>query len=201
MPRPGHRVRLENGLKLDINRLARKGFIQPGAVTGPIGIAWKDDCWDTTTSGIIWADMRGPKQGWLRIIIIGSLDQRVVLEALPRHYGGSQWFFRCPYLLRRASVLWRPPGARYFASRQRWGRQVAYLSQFLDRDNRAHRGQAKIKSRLCSIGGFDPDEWDFPPKPRWMRWSTYNRAVAKFDKYGTLLDEGLIELAMRLGKL
>jgi hypothetical protein len=23
----------------------------------------------------------------------------------------------------------------------------------------------------------DPDEWDLPPKPKWMRWHTYNRYV------------------------
>jgi hypothetical protein len=62
------------------------------------------------------------------------------------------------------------------ASWQTWGRQVAYSSQFLDRDNRAHRGKAKIKSRL--IADLDPDEWEFPPKPKWMRWRTYNRYEA-----------------------
>ena len=35
----------------------------------------------------------------------------------------------------------------------------------------------------CPISGLDPEEWDFPPKPKWMRWPTYNRAVEKFDKY------------------
>jgi hypothetical protein len=38
-------------------------------------------------------------------------------------------------------------------------------------------GQAKIKSHLCSMGGFEPDEWDFPPKPKWMRWKTAKRFV------------------------
>jgi hypothetical protein len=76
---------------------------------------------------------------------------------------------------------------------------VAYASQFLDRDNRAHRGQAKIRSRLCSIGGFDPDEWDLPAKPKWMRWGTFNRAVARFEKYESVLDEGVVELALKLG--
>jgi hypothetical protein len=92
-----------------------------------------------------------------------------------------------------------PPGARYFACRQRWGRSVAYASQFLDRDNRAHRGKAKINLRLCSIGSFDSDDWDFPPKPKWMRWRTYNRAEEKFDRYDAVLDEGIIGLAARLG--
>jgi hypothetical protein len=31
MPRPLQRVCLESGLKLDLNRLARRGFIKPGA--------------------------------------------------------------------------------------------------------------------------------------------------------------------------
>jgi hypothetical protein len=39
------------------------------------------------------------------------------------------------------------------------------ISQFMDPGARANQGAATIKSRLCSIGGFDPDEWDLPPKP------------------------------------
>jgi hypothetical protein len=131
-------------------------------------------------------------------IQIGSLDQLIHLVSRPRHFGGRQWYFICPHMNRRASVLWMPPGARDFACRQRWGRQVAYNSQFLDRDNRAHRGKARINSRLCSIGGLDPDNWEFPPKPKWMRWRTYNRAQEQFDRYESILDEGTIALVARL---
>jgi hypothetical protein len=99
---------------------------------------------------------------------------------------------------RRAMLLWMPPGAHSFACRQRWARQVAYASQFHGRDDRAHHGQAKIKSRLCSIGHFDPDEWDLPPKPKWMRWRTYNRAVEKFDRYEAVLDAGTFALVAKL---
>jgi hypothetical protein len=109
-------------------------------------------------------------------------------------------YFVCPHDTNRlASVLWMPPGAHAFASRKSWGRRVAYASQFLDRDNRAHRGQAKIRTRLCSIGGFDPEEWELPPKPKWMRTRTYRRAEAKFDRYNSVLDSGIFELAARLG--
>src|SRR5262245_38135032 len=101
----------------------------------------------------------------------------------------------------RASVLWMPPGARSFRCRQGWGRSVAYQSQFFDRDNRAHRGQAKIKARLCRIGGFDPDEWDLPPKPKWMRWRTYQRAVEKFDRYEDGLNDGILELLAKLQRM
>jgi hypothetical protein len=197
MPRPCQRARLESGLKLDLNRLARRGFIQPGAYKRS-GIRWSYDG-EETASGIITADMSGARgpHGWFRIQI-GNLDQGIHLMALARHFGGRQWYFICPHTGQRASVLWMPPGARSFASRLRWGRrQVAYASQFLDCDNRAHLGQAKIRSRLCLIGGFDSDEWDFPPKPKWMRWSTYNRAEAKFDRYESILDEGTFALMAR----
>jgi len=48
------------------------------------------------------------------------------------------------------------------------------------------------------MGGFGADEWDFPPKPKWMRWSTYHRAEESFDRYEAILDEGVFELLQRL---
>jgi hypothetical protein len=123
------------------------------------------------------------------------------MEAFPRFYGGRQWYFLCPVTNRRASVLWKPPGATAFASRQRWGRQVAYASQFSDRTDRAHRGKARINSRLCAVGGLDPNEWDFPPKPKGMRWRTYQRFEERFDAYERQLDEGILALVLRLGPL
>ena len=84
------------------------------------------------------------------------------------------------------SVLWEPPGASSILQ-QRWGARVeAYRSQFLDPDNRARAGQATIKSRLNS--DRDPDAWALPPKPKWMRWATYNRYVERYDNYEAILD-------------
>jgi hypothetical protein len=195
MPRPCHRVRLETGLKLDLNRLARRGLIRPGMYSGPVSIGWTNSYTEEQiASAFITADMSGLLEGWFQIEIGGGL-QHIILVSDRRHFGGRQWYFVCPYLHRRASVLWRPPGAYHFACRQRWGTAVAYASQFEGPDDRAHRGQAKIKSRL--IDQLDPDEWDFPPKPKWMRWDTYSRAENKFDRYEAILDEGLTELAVR----
>ena len=66
----------------------------------------------------------------------------------------------------------------------------------MDPTNRAHRGKAKIKARL--IGDCNPDEWELPPKPKWLRWSTYNRYVERFHKYEEILDEGVEELWAKL---
>jgi hypothetical protein len=75
-------------------------------------------------------------------------------------------------------------------------RQVAYASQFSDPDNRAHLGKARIKARL--IADLDPDEWDLPPKPKWMRWSTYNRHVERYHAYEDILDRGTSALVAKL---
>src|SRR5262249_44910207 len=162
------------------------------------GIAWSREG-EEIASGLITADTTGENgpYGWFRIQI-GSIDQCIHMVAYPRFFGGRQWFFLCPRTDRRASVLWLPPGARSFASRQGWGRWVAYNSQFLDRDNRAHQGKVRINAKLCRIGGFDPDDWDFPPRPKWMRWRTYHRLERKFDRYEETLDEGTIERLARL---
>src|SRR5262249_55399992 len=114
--------------------------------------------------------------------------------------GGYQWQFVCPVVNRFCSVLWRPADATRFCSRQAWGKQVAYASQFLDRNARAHRGKARINSRLCRIGGFSPDDWDFPPKPKWMRWRTYERYEERYDSYEEILDYGFVERAAKLVK-
>ena len=146
MPRPLQRVRLESGLKLDLNSLARQGIINPGAITGPVGIAWTNGGQEIA-SGYITADLSDEHGGWLRIRL-GRLDQSIYLVARPRHFGGRQWFFMCPHLHSRATVLWMPLGAHSFAYRERWGKQVVYASQFKDRIARGHRDAATIKSRL-----------------------------------------------------
>jgi hypothetical protein len=162
---------LESGARLDINRLFRDGKIPRGG------------------------------GGILRVDFADGSQQQIALTSRLRHFGGKQWYFVCPRTGRSASVLWRPPGARRFASRQAWGRQVAYASQFLDRDSRAHHGKAKLNARLCGTGRLDPEDWDLPPKPKWMRWKTYQRHEQKFDRYEEILDEGCVALAAKLAEL
>jgi hypothetical protein len=165
-------------------------------MSGPNPIQWsRTYTGDTIASGFMTANMEGTDEGWVRIQI-GNLDQWIALAVQPRRFGGRQWYFKCPQTHRHCSVLWKPPGATRFCSRQTWRRQVAYASQFATPVDRAHRGQAKIKSRL--IGNRDPDEWDLPPKPKWMRWSTYNRYVHRFDSYEDILDQHTIGVAARL---
>jgi hypothetical protein len=197
MPKPRQRACLQDGLRLDLNKLARQGLVRPGASVGPHLIRWTyTHTGEEIASGLITANMEGQYEGWLRIQI-GSLDQRIILVPRARHFGGHQWYFVCPVMNRWSSILWMPPGATRFCSRQTWRRQVAHASQFADPDNRAHIGQAKIKSRL--IADLDPDDWARPPKPKGMRWRTYERCVQKFDAYEAILNYGILELLAKLG--
>jgi len=126
MSRSRVRVCLQDGLRLDLNRLARKGFIKFRTNIGPRGIAWTNSYWGVV-HGVISADMSNQYDAWLRIQI-GDSTQQITLVWRSRHFGGHQWFFLCPVTDRLATVLWKPPGASRFRSRQAWGRQVAYPS-------------------------------------------------------------------------
>ena len=104
---------------------------------------------------------------------MGELEQRLDLVAENRHFGAQQWYFKCPVTGRKCSVVRLLPGATHFCSRQAWGKQVAYSTQFEPPFERAVSAREKVKSRL--IGDLDPRDWDLPPKPKWMRWPTYER--------------------------
>src|SRR5262245_9474216 len=119
------RVCLQDGSKLDLNRLARRGFLKPGACSGPVGIRWWHSYFDEEiASGIITADWGNAHEGRLRIQI-GSLDQQIILISWPRHFGGGRWYFMCPVMNIHAPILWKPSAASRFCSRQTWGGRVA----------------------------------------------------------------------------
>jgi hypothetical protein len=181
MPRRRERVRLEDGLRLDLNRLMRDGLVKAGELTR------RETLWNRIPSGelvamaIIEADMR-PDSPARITIEHGGRVQHLRLRPVARHFGGLQWFFVCQETGRRATVLWKPPGGRYFASREAFGRQVAYGSQFECPRYRALSAAQSIRHRL---GG---NEWlaglnGFPRKPKGMRWATYDRLQRKCEAY------------------
>jgi hypothetical protein len=174
MSRGRQRVRLEDGLKLDLNWLIQQGLARPG-VKSYAAIAWKRE------AGRLTADLTGVQQGWLRLEL-GTLDQWIDLEPAPRHFGGQQWYFVCPITRCRASVLWKPPGASQFYSRQVWGRQVAYASQFQPAYVRA---DSRFQQILHRLGGseFLSVDGSIPPKPKGMHWRTYEAELDRCEAY------------------
>ena len=177
MARPRERIPLEDGLKIDLNKLHVQAISQ-GETTQRI------ICWDprysggARTIGLLICRFASATRGSMRLLL-RSLDQSIDLVAAPRHFGGQQWYFRCPMTGRRASVLWMPPGASCFASRHAWGSQFAYASQFESPIYRAHLQAHEIH---CRLSGEDhsPIYHVLPPqRPRFMRMNTYDRLLKR----------------------
>jgi hypothetical protein len=190
MPRERQRLTLESGPKLDLAKLIPSGAGKPGAHIR---------CVLTYGSGeAITATVRLSDYGGVLELSFQERQQSFSLVSDPRHLGGLQWYAVCPRTTRWVRVLYRPLGATHFASRHAWGRRAAYATQFLDPIGRAWRTKAKVKAAL--LGDTDPDEWDLPPKPKGMRWATYERWVAKYDAAEEMLDAQLVMAAARLMK-
>ena len=188
MPRNRQRVTLESGPKLDLARLIPRGTGKPGAmITSTLNYA---------SGEVIRAEVKlGERVGDLDLFHSGQ-QQRFALVPHARPFGGRQWYVTCPKTWKKVRVLYRPPGATFFASRHAWGRQVAYASQFLDPTARAWHIKAKVKARL--LGDADPDEWDLPPRPKGMRQKTYERLEARYDEAEERLE---YECALALARL
>jgi len=186
MSRQRKRACLEQGLSLDINFFARTRVIEFGNLTINRPIRWSNSTGYVAT-GAVTADLIG-HSGWVQIEL-DAKAQRFEVVCENRHFGGRQRYFICPKTGRKASVLWRPPGAAEFRSRQGWGNNVAYITQIGSWVDRAHRGKEKIIKAL--VGGEEKsDTTVLPPKPRLMRLQTYDRYAVRFDRYDRALAQG-----------
>jgi hypothetical protein len=180
MPRDRQRLTLESGPVLDLAEIIRRGSGRAGARIRAV--------YSFSKGEVLATELSLDEHGGTMELAFDGRRQSFKLTCRPRHFGGSQWYIVCPSTSRRVRVLYRPLGAPWFASRHAWGRRrAAYASQFLGPVDRAWRTKAKVKARL--IGDADPDEWDLPPKPKWMRLSTYARWEAKYDEAEDILEE------------
>lgn len=185
MPRPRRRLLLDNGLSFDINVLVRAG-LKAGA------------CKIRASTLEIAGDLVMEDRHWSGSLRLQhpDFDQTIRLTAVARHFGGRQWYWLCPMTGDRCTVLYRPHGRTVFAGQRYWRqRRMAYRSQFLAPHNRARLGIKRIEAQL---GGTDEDGTLY--KPKWQRWSTFDRYCARLDKYDEIIEEREQELNVSLLK-
>jgi hypothetical protein len=184
---------VDDGLRLDVHRVvqAAKGY------RGPFRWSWSRD---------------GEPAGWISVSVTfdcassGTLalsyrcngvpfDQRYRLEAEPCRFGGERWFAVCPATGTRAAKLYSLGGAGFHA-RCRY-RGVAYRSQLAPSAiDRTFARRNRILFR--KLKGDDPS---WVPKPKWMRWKTYDRWKSQLDEAESRINSHLMKLIGRLGTL
>jgi hypothetical protein len=180
MARARKRVRLEAGRKVDLNEVMRQG--SPKLDRRILFIFWTPkESGESVFSGVFQFELCFDGSGLVRLTL-GGVEQTLRLRGVPRHFGGFQWYFVCPVTGRRASVLWLPPGAKRFASRLAWGRQVAYDSQFETPHDRAFSQSENIRRRLRVKGCAAADD-AISRKPKGMHWRTYYGLLDRWEAY------------------
>lgn len=167
--RSGGRPIVEHGLTLDFDWLRRKGqrsgslhWSCNGEETGSIGYRLDLDG-ELLTLNYLAGEERE------------QVEQRIRLTFTEPPFGGRRWWMLCPVTGERCLRLHSGWGYHRFASRKALG--LAYASQSEDRMDRALRRGRKALARLGGSG--DLDEAHYLPKPKWMRWATYDRERAK----------------------
>src|SRR5947207_10400973 len=95
MSRVRTRVCLQEGPHLNLNWLARNGFITKGMKSPERGIRWTHPDLGDVARGSIRADMRDARGAWLRVRV-GESSQLIALASESRKFGGWQWYFVCP---------------------------------------------------------------------------------------------------------
>lgn len=165
----GTRETVEGCLRIDVRDWQRRGFLRPGTA-----FVWS---WYQGRSRVASIDVAA-LDGAVELSYTcrhgageaQAVRYRVPLTWTPCHYGGRRPWFVCPGrgCGRRAAVLYLH--GRYFLCRRCHG--LVYESQ---REDRAHRLMHKAQKIHRRLGGSGSLLEPLPPKPKRMRWRTYER--------------------------
>jgi hypothetical protein len=85
-------------------------------------------------------------------------------------------------------------GAVTFASRQTY--RLAYRSQRETPHDRALRRAFKLRGKLGADGGIG----DCVPKPKWMRWPTYDRKLDEITAAESIVNAHLLTFVRKLDR-
>lgn len=187
-------TKLDDGLRLNMNKLIRDKLVKAGLrKNGTL-------TWTNTRTGKKIADIGyeidtfEPADMWLRVYYTStihdekhSMDYKIRLTTTTPHYGGKRFWFICPLTHKRTSVLYSPPGGKYFASRHAYN--LKYKSQSEGPLDRAISRKWRI---VHKTGGTYS-----PKRPKGMHQKTYDRLLHKFWQAEQEADEMLHQECIR----
>jgi len=187
--RRGGRPTIEGGLTLDLYQLIRRGLWKPGHYsTG--SIFWTRVRTGERLATIGYEAHMGGDAGHVRLRYTTTTyggekrasDYSIAMATTPQPFGGRRWWFRCPKSGDLVGKLHLPDGAYIFASRR--AHRLGYCSQRETPSDRATSRAFKLRERLGGTGAIG----SYVPKPKWMRWSTYDREIARVEAAEDIVD-------------
>jgi hypothetical protein len=201
--RYGGRPTVESGLTLDLYRLIRqKVFLPGGYCSGSIVWTWVSTGEQIATVGYE-AFMHGDA-GHVRLRYTTThsytgekrdSDYTIALQSTPQPYGGRRWWFVCPRSGDLVAKFHLTNGAHTFASRK--AHRLGYRSQ---RESPRDRARSRTQNLRYKLGGSMNLMEPIPIKPKWMRWKTYDRKVARIEAADNISNIYLWSFVQRLQK-
>src|SRR5262249_41643727 len=162
------RPTLDEYARIELPHMRRKGWLTPGTIGR---LAWSQDGEEVGSVGFSTHSDRIVFSYQTSGVAVTNVVQ---LCHTPCHFGGRRTWLLCSHCWRRAGVL-------VFVGRQiacRRCLRLPYRCQGETKEDRATRKLMKIQKRLGN-----PDYENvldlYLPKPKRMRWRTYDRIVAK----------------------
>lgn len=193
------RPTVEGGITLNLYRLIRDGSFAPGGSRRG-SIVWSNAAIGETVASIVFEAELGGTRGRVRLQYMTTdhrsgqkreSDYWLELTTTQQPFGGLRWWFVCPRTGQLAAKLHLPNGAFTFASRRAY--RLGYRSQRESRRDRALTQAFKLRRRLGSDGGIG----DYIAKPNGMRWRTYERLMARCQRYEGITNQFLVEWLRR----
>jgi hypothetical protein len=183
--RSSFRAIIKNGLKLDLRHLRQQHLFNDGVSYRSGALIWSSSAGEQVAS-IGYSYCTDEDEPWFKVNYTSTDasginrkgDDTFALERFAQPFGGHRWYLRCPSTRRRVQCLYKPPSAVHFRGRGAYW--LAYRSQSLEPSARVRRRAREVADRMQSAGPREwrakYQDWDFPPKPPWMRWTTYTRS-------------------------
>lgn len=176
-------LKVDHCRTLNINRMVETGAIKNGS---SLSGTW---VWTDSETGEQKASIGYHSNAWdlkdaylkLNYTLTNSgkaMDYKIPLIATKAHFGGVRFWFKCPLTGRKASKLYLPYGATFFACRQAYG--LKYASQSQSYEDRVINKKWKI---VRKTGGYN-----YPVKPKGMHQSTFERILDKYWQQEELCD-------------
>ncbi len=187
-------TKLNDGLRLDINKLVRDKLIAADR--------WNHGTlkWTSTRTGEDRGNIgyeintRTPSDMWLRVYYTSTIrgekhkmDYKIRLTTTQPHYGGRRFWFICSLMGKKTSVLYSPPGSKWFASRYAY--RLKYQSQSEGPFDRAVSRKFRLQDK---IGGENHYR-----RPKGMHEKTYQRLLNAYWQAEQVSDNILAQEYMR----